>query len=87
LIITTISLNHLTSKEVLGSKLLAIQTPYVYMLQEQLLIMLQLASIDLDSSLEKNLNVHAVYIPSNQGIIFFMNTVGLIVIETQEGTP
>jgi len=56
------------------------------MLQEQLIITLQLVSIDLDSSLEKNLNVYAVYTPSNQGTIFFMNAIGLIVIETQEGT-
>ena len=83
----TILLNHLTSKEVLDSKLLAIQIPYVCMLQEQLLITLQLASIDLDSFLEKNLNVYAVYTPSNQGTIFFMNAVGLMIIRTQKGTP
>jgi len=77
---TTISLNHLMSKKVLGSKLLAIQTPYMHVLQEQLLITLQLVSIDLDSSLEKNLNVHAVYTPLNQDTISFMNAVGLMVI-------
>ena len=72
------------SKKVLGLKLLAIWTSYVHILQEQLIITLQLVSIDLDSSLEKNLNVHAVYTPSNQSTIFFMNVIGLIVIETQE---
>ena len=74
------------SKEVLSSKILAIQTPYVHVLYEQLLITLQLASIDLDSSLEKNLNVHVIYTSLNQDIIFFMYVVGLMVIGIWEGT-
>ena len=40
--------------------------------------MLQLASIDLDSFLGRNLGIHMDYIPLNQDVIFFMNVKGLI---------
>ena len=39
--------------------------------------MLQLASIDLDSFLERNLDIYADYILLNQDITFFINIEGL----------
>jgi len=63
---------HLISKEGLGFRHLDNQTHYVCARQEQLLIMLLLESTGLDSSLEKNLNAHAVCIPSNQEDTFSM---------------
>ena len=48
------------------------------MFYEQLLIMLQLVSIDLNSFLGRNLNICMVYILLNQDIIFFTNTIGLM---------
>jgi len=48
--------------------------------------MLLLESIGLDSSLEKNLNAHAVYIPSNQGDIFSMIVADSIAIGIREET-
>ncbi len=40
--------------------------------------MLQLASIDLDSFLGRNLDIYVDYIPLNQDVIFFMNIEGLM---------
>ena len=47
------------------------------MLDELLLIMLQLANTDLDSSLRRNLNVTVVHILLKQDVIFSMNVIGL----------
>ena len=47
-------------------------------LQDWLQIMLLLVNTDLDSSLRRNLNVHVVYILSNQDAIFYMNVVDLM---------
>ena len=48
--------------------------------------MLQLVSIDLDSFLGRNLDVHADYILSNQDVTFSMNVKGSMDIEILEGT-
>ena len=65
-------------REGFGSKSLNIQILYMYMFYEQLLIMLQLVSIDLNSFLGRNLNICMVYILLNQDIIFFTNTIDLM---------
>ena len=62
----------------LGSKSLDIQTLCMCVLCKQLLIMLQLASIDLDSSLGRNLNVCMVHILLNQDVTFYINMIGLM---------
>ena len=49
--------------------------------------MLQLANIDLDSSLGKNLSVYADHILSNQDITYFMSIIGLMDTGIWEGTP
>jgi len=82
-----IDCNSLTSKKGLGSKSLATQTLCVHVLYVQLPIMLQLASIELDSSLERNLNVCADHILLNQDAIYFMSVVDLTNTRIQEGTP
>ena len=84
---TIISLNLPTPRESLGSKSLDIQTLYMCMLHEQLLIMLQLVSIDLDSSLGRNLNVHMVYILLNQDATFYMNVISSMGTGILGGTP
>ena len=61
-----------------GSKCLAIRTPYVCELQEQLQIMLPSVNTDLGSSLGRNLSVHVAYILLNQDTISFMNVVDLV---------
>jgi len=71
----TTSLNLPTPREGLGSKSSDIQTLCVHVLCKQLLIMLQLASIDLDSSLGRNLNICVVHILLNQDITFCMNVI------------
>jgi len=48
--------------------------------------MLQLVSIDLDSSLGRNLSVCADYILSNQDITYSMNVIGLTDTGIQEET-
>jgi len=83
----TTSSNLSMPRKGLGSKSSDVQTLCVYMLCEQLLIILQLVSIDLDSSLGRNLNVCAVYILLNQDITFYMNVIGLIDTGISEGTP
>ena len=65
-------------REGFGSKSLNIQILYMCMLYEQLLIILQLVSIDLNSFLGRNLNICMVYILLNQDIIFFTNTIDLM---------
>jgi len=70
-----------------GSKLLAIQTLYVCVLQEILQIMLLLANTDLNSSLGRNLSVHVAYTLLNQDVISFMSVADLRVIGIQEVTP
>jgi len=72
--------SHLMSKGNCGSKLLAIQTLYVCVLQELLQIMLLSANTDLGSSLERNLSILAVYTLLNQDVISFMSVVDLMVI-------
>ena len=52
-----------------GSKLLAIQTLYVHVLQELLQIILLSANTDLGSSLGRNLSILAAYILLNQDTI------------------
>ena len=64
----------------LGFNCLGTQTCYAHMWQEQSLIMLPLENTGLDFSLGKNLNTHAVYIPLNQGDIFFMIVADLMAI-------
>ena len=49
--------------------------------------MLQLVSIDLDSSLERNLSVCADHILLNQDTTYFMSVVGLTDTGIWEGTP
>ena len=56
-----------------GSKLSAILTLYVRMLQELLQIMLLLVNTDLGSSLGRNLSILAAYTLLNQDIISFMS--------------
>jgi len=73
---TTLS-SYSTPKKDLGSKSLVIQTLCMHMLDELLLIMLQLANTDLDSSLRRNLNVTVVHILLKQDVIFSMNVIGL----------
>jgi len=63
-----------------GSKLLAIQTLYMCMLQELLQIMLLLVNTNLSSSLERNLSVLAAYTLLNQDATSFMSVVDLMVI-------
>ena len=75
------------SKESLGSKSLATQTLCVCVLCMWLPIMLQLASINLDSSLGRNLNVHVDHILLNQDAIYFMSVVDLMNTRIQEGIP
>ena len=70
--------NLLKLREGFGSKSLNIQILYMCMLYEQLLIILQLVSIDLNSFLGRNLNICMVYILLNQDIIFFTNTIDLM---------
>ena len=82
----TILLNHLTSKGDLGSKCLAIQTPYMHVLQERLQIMLLLANTDLYSSLGRILSTYVGYILSNQDTIFSMNVVDLTATRIREET-
>ena len=82
-----ISLNLPTPRESLGSKSLDIQTLCMCVLCKQLLIMLQLASIDLDSSLGRNLNIYAVYILLNQDVTFYMNVIGSMGTGILGGTP
>jgi len=65
------------SKEDHGSKLSAIQTLYVCMLQKLLQIMV---NTDLGSSLGRNLSVLAAYTLLNQDAISFMSVVDLIAI-------
>ena len=65
-------------REGFGSKSLNIQILYMCMLYEQLLIILKLVSIDLNSFLGRNLNICMVYILLNQDIIFFTNTIDLM---------
>ena len=84
---TIISLSCHISKGDCSSKLLAIQTLYVCVLQELLQIMLLLVNTDLGSSLRKNLSVLVAYILLNQDTISFMSVVDLMVIRIQEGTP
>jgi len=48
--------------------------------------MLQLASIDLDSSLGRNLSVHADHILLNQDITYPMNVIGLMDTGIREET-
>ena len=55
-------------------------------LQDWLQIMLLLVNTDLDSSLRRNLNVHVVYILSNQDAIFYMNVVDLMATGIWEET-
>jgi len=76
-----------TPREGLGSKSSDIQTLCVRMLHKQLPIMLQLASIDLDSSLGRNLNVCVVHILLNQDVTFYMNAIGLMGTGILGGTP
>jgi len=75
------------SKKSLGSKSSATQTLCVHVLCVQLPIMLQLASIDLDSSLGRNLNVYADHILLNQDATYFMSVVDLTNTGIWEGTP
>ena len=70
-----------------SSKLLAIQTFYVHVLQEILQIMLLLANTDLSSPLGRNLSVHVAYTLLNQDIISFMSVADLRVIGIREETP
>ena len=49
--------------------------------------MLQLVSIDLDSSLGRNLSVCVDHILSNQDTTYFMSMVDLTDTGIQEGTP
>ena len=56
------------------------------MLCMQLPIMLQLASIDLDSSLEKNLSICMDHILSNQDATYFTSVVDLMDTRIQEET-
>ena len=72
LMITSMLLNLLMLKKILGSNYLDIQTRYVHMLWEQLSIMLWLVNTDLDFSWIKNLSTHVELTPSNQGDIFFI---------------
>ena len=83
----TTSLDLPTPREGLSSKSSDIQTLCVHVLCKQLLIMLQLASIDLDSSLGRNLNVYAVHILLNQDITFYMNVIGSTDTGILGGTP
>jgi len=62
-----------------GSKHLAIRTPYMRELQEQLRIMLPSVNTDLGSSLGRNLSVYVAYILLNQDAISFMSMVDLMV--------
>jgi len=48
--------------------------------------MLQLVSIDLDSSLERNLNVHVDHILLNQDVTYSMIVIGLMDTRIQEET-
>ena len=68
------------SKRNLGSKRLAIQTSYMHTLQEQLQTMLLLMNTDLDSSLERILNIYMICILSNQDAISSTNMEDLIAI-------
>jgi len=68
------------SKEDCSSKLLAIRTLYVCVLQELLQIMLLLANTDLGSSLGRNLSVLVAYTLLNQDVISFMSVADLRVI-------
>ena len=70
----------------LSFKHLGTQTRYAHAQWEQSLIMLPSENTGLDFSLEKNSNAHAVYIPLNQGDIFFMIIVDLMAIEIQDKT-
>jgi len=72
LILISTSLNHFTLNEDLGYSCLVTQTHYMHVQLELLLIMHLLVNIDLDSSLEKNLNAHVAYIQLNHEDIFFM---------------
>ena len=76
----TILSNHFMSKRNLGSKRLAIQTSYMHTLQEQLQTMLLLMNTDLDSSLERILNIYMICILSNQDAISSTNMEDLIAI-------
>ena len=67
------SLSLFTLRKVYGYNCLAILTCYVHVLQGQLLITLQLASINLDSSLTKNLSIHVATSQLNQEDTYFMN--------------
>ena len=67
---TTTSLSHPMPKEDLGSKSSVIQTLCIHVLYKLLLIMLQLANTDLDSSLGRNLNIPTVHILLKQDVIF-----------------
>ena len=74
-------------KESLNSNSSVIQTLCMHMFCKLLLIMLQLVNTDLDSSLERNLNISAVHILLKQDIIFSMNIIGLIVTGILGETP
>ena len=74
----TTSSNLSMLREDLGSKSLDIQTLCMCVLCKQLLIMLQLASIDLDSSLGRNLNIYMVHILLNQDVTSYINMIALM---------
>jgi len=75
------------SKGDCGSKCLAIQTSYVHMLQEQLLIILPSVNTDLGSFLGRNLSVYVAYILLNQDTTSFMSVVDLMVTGIWEEIP
>ena len=78
--------NYPMSKKDLSFSCLDTRTHYVCTHREQSQIMLLSENTGLDFSLGKNLNAHAVYIPSNQEDIFSMIVADLTAIGIQEET-
>ena len=87
LMITSMLLNLLMPKEVLGSNHLDTQTHCVCVLWGQLPTMLWLGNTGLDSSRMKNLSACVEYTPSNQEDISFMNVGDLMGIGILDKTP